>query len=67
MTDISQWGIQAWGNFVLEKQNAKLMYYYLFQIWKYLCTLIIDINLYPTKAPNPFKSASYKHTKSSAI
>jgi len=48
MTGISQKGIQAWGNFVLEKQIAKLMYYYyyLFQIWKYLCILTIDINSY---------------------
>ena len=41
VNDISQWGIQACRNFVLEKQIPKLMYYYLFQTWNY-CIVYFD-------------------------
>jgi len=46
MTAISHWGIQACWNFVPEKQIAKLMYYYLFQTWKYHIVYfdVLDIN-----------------------
>jgi len=33
-----------WVNFILEKQSTRLLYYYLFQIQKYLlCTLTVWI------------------------
>ena len=48
MTDLSQWGTQALGHFVLDKQITKLLYYYLFQNWNYYIVYFdgLDINSY---------------------
>ena len=48
MTDLSQWGTQASGHFVLDKQITKLLYYYLFHTWKYFIVYFdgIDIKSY---------------------